>query len=131
MPYLLFITVMRFITNRIYKLKCEGKVRNYQFKVDSSVPQGSHCGPPLFIIMSMDIVKCIEESTVQMLIYADDVKIYNTVNDDISRIELQKCIDKLFEWSVTNRLTLNKNETQHVTYFKNRTTTLKIDILTH
>lgn len=51
------VTIMIFITNRSYYiLKCEGNVFNLEFTAKSSVPQESHCGPLLFLLMCTDIV---------------------------------------------------------------------------
>lgn len=84
-PFLLYLTIMNFVINRTYQLKCNGIAHDYKFKIESSVPQDSHCGPLLFIIMTADIIKCIENTNVKMLLYADDLKIYNIVNNETSR----------------------------------------------
>lgn len=120
MPFLLYMCVMNFIINRQYQLKCDNKIHDFKFKINSSVPQGSHCGPLLFTIMTMDIVQCIQNTSVKLLLYADDTKIYNLVNNDASRLELQNVIDKLTKWSITNKLPLNYEKTYHLTFSKNK-----------
>lgn len=111
---------MNFIINRVYQFKCNSITHNYRFTVNSSLPQGSHCGPLLFIIMTLDIIECLHDTKDRMLLYADDTKIYSIVNSDESRIELQLVIDSLTKWSETNRLSLNYDKTIHITYCKSK-----------
>lgn len=67
----------------------------------------------------MDIIDYIKGSSVKMLLYADDVKIYNVVIKDTSRIELQRVIDNLSDLSRRNKLILNQEKT-HVIFYKKK-----------
>lgn len=115
-PFLLYLSIMSFVINRTYQLKCNAIAYVFNFKTESAVPQGSHCGPLLFIIMTRDIVTCLENTGVKMLLYADDMKIFNIVNCDVARMEMQQVIDKLTSWSNSNKLKLNLEKTKHITF---------------
>lgn len=65
MPYLLFKTVLSFITNRTYVLKVDGITHQNQIIATSSAPQRSHCGPSLYTIMSSDIIDCVKDTGVE------------------------------------------------------------------
>lgn len=95
MPYLLFKTVMNFIMNRTYAIKVDGKAQKEVFTASSSIPQGSHCGPLLYIVMCLDIIDCAKNTVVNLLQYADDTKFYKKCNHDNDRNSLQIAIDNL------------------------------------
>lgn len=76
MPFSLFQTVMSFVSNRQYQMKMDGMPRNLYISTSVGVPQGSHCGPLLFILYTMDIVQCLAGSNVHILTYADDTKLF-------------------------------------------------------
>lgn len=117
MPKLFFRTIMSFVTNRRYILKIDGKETNEQFTSRSSVPQGSHIGPLLFLLMTRDITACVQ-APVKLLSFADDLKFFAKVINDEQRRQLQQCVDKLFSWSQENRMELNKMKTYFVSYTK-------------
>lgn len=51
MPYSLYSTVMNFISHRIYQIKADGTIYSEKFIAPSSVPQGTHCGPLLYLLL--------------------------------------------------------------------------------
>ena len=71
---------------------CNGVCSNWS-EVTSGIPQGSVLGPLLFTIFINDLLLSI---TSHIQIFADDTKIYNTVQD--SGI-LKNDLDKLVLWS--------------------------------
>ena len=74
------------------------------FDVPSGVPQGSHIGPLLFILFINDIVNFLPECNI--LMFADDLKIFSTISDPNHVISLQHVISALGDWCVLNRLPL-------------------------
>lgn len=72
--------------------------------VQSGVPQGSVLGPVLFIIYVNDIPRL---QGVSVKLFADDTKLYTVLHDDcISSVDLQKCLDEIYEWSTEWQLKL-------------------------
>lgn len=65
-PLPLYRVILSFITNRTYQLKADGQSRDEVFPTTSSVPQGSQCGPILFLIMCYDISACVRNTNVQL-----------------------------------------------------------------
>lgn len=119
MPYQMARIVMNFITGRTYIMKINGRpYMDMHFKPSSSVGQGSHLGPLLFLIYSADISEDIPPS-VKILQYADDTKLLCPIHSDEDRIQLQVAIDAICEWSERNKIRLNSAKT-HVVHFAKR-----------
>lgn len=70
--------------------------RSANFAVSSGVPQGSHVGPTLFILMMNFVVFVLEG--VSFVIYADDLKIYYPIRNQDDCLFLQSVLDKFTVW---------------------------------
>lgn len=116
----LYRAIITFICHRVYTLKMDGQVSAQTFMSTSGVPQDSHCGPLLYLIMCRDMVLCIANTGALILMYADDTKIYRIVNTVEDMEQLQMAIDNLAEWSQRNKLQLNASKTYHVSYSKRK-----------
>ena len=83
--------------------------------ITCGVPQGSVCGPLLFLLYINDISKVLENCKVSL--YADDTVLYfsaPTVENAIPIV--QQDLYKLSEWCNKNRLTINCNKTKYCVY---------------
>lgn len=109
LPFNLYRTIMNFVIGRIYKLKVDGVEYDITITPQSSVPQGSHIGPLLYIIFTNDLG--LDELT-----YADDTKLFMIIRNLLDRNVLQQKINRLESWSAENGLTLNPTKTYHVSY---------------
>ena len=83
--------------------------------ITSGVPQGSHLGPLLFNIFINDVGTCFKFS--KFLIYADDIKLFNSVEDCW---KMQEDINRLSEYCASNSLNLNLNKCNKITFTKNK-----------
>lgn len=79
--------------------------------VTSGIPQGSVLGPILFTIYINDLPDVVENF---VKLFADDTKIYATVNTEQEKNSLQKDIDSLTTWSDTWLLKFNKSKCKHL-----------------
>lgn len=73
MPFNFFKIIMKFVLNRSYTLKINGVATNEIIHPRSSVPQGSHFGPILYVIFTNDI------DIENILCYADDTKAFRII----------------------------------------------------
>lgn len=75
-------------------------------KVTSGVPQGSVLGPILFILYINDI-DCVCCGNVKLQLFADDAKIYSSINIDRASVSLQQSLDNLCHWASDWQLVIN------------------------
>ena len=69
--------------------------------VTSGVPQGSILGPTLFVLFLNDITEKIDSKT-NILMYADDTKIWREINCEEDHHVLQRDIDSVMDWALQN-----------------------------
>jgi ribonuclease P/MRP protein subunit RPP40 len=74
--------------------------------VRSPVTQGSCLGPLLFLIYINDVTNIFGVDVVCKL-YADDAKLYSTIETDTDFSKLQTNLDKLAAWSFRMQLTIS------------------------
>ena len=74
------------------------------------VPQGSVLGPMLFMLYINDLPRVVSNSSVSL--YADDTLVYAT-NPSLECLQslLQKDLDEISKWMLSNRLSLNLTKT--------------------
>ena len=82
----------------------------------SSVVQGSVLGGTLFDIFINDICKCVLDALV--LLFADDTKVAQQIQNDEDRRRMQNTIDRLQEWADTWGMSFNVSKCKivHVGY---------------
>ena len=85
--------------------------------INTGVPQGSLLGPLLFIIYTDDIINVSD--FFEKIFYADDTSVLNTlinlnIQEDIK--ELEKQLDRVYEWLTVNKLTLNISKTKFMIF---------------
>lgn len=92
-----------YLRNRVLYVECSG-FKSPNFVATSGVPQGSVLGPLFFNIFINDIV---DDLRVKCLMYADDLKLFNTVNSYSDCLILQSALEKVYRWCQNNFLTIN------------------------
>lgn len=85
------------------------------FTASSGVPQGSNLGPLLFLLFVNDLCSEID---CQKLLFADDLKIFQSISSVDDCIVLQSELDKVQNWCNFNNLNLNAAKCKIVTYTK-------------
>jgi len=66
--------------------------KSSEYLVTSGVPQGGHLSPLLFNILINSLCESIDS---KLLLFADDVKLYNCVQSESDSISLQESLNKL------------------------------------
>ena len=87
--------------------------------VSSGVPQGSILGPLLFVMFINDMFDCISSGT-EIALYADDTKIWRRIDEWGDHLALQRDIDALHLWSVTNKMKFHPLKCKVVSVTLNR-----------
>lgn len=102
-----------YLNNRVQFVKYASSISNV-VNVPSGVPQGSHMGPLLFNIFVNDISSVITES--HFLMFADDIKIFRTINSVSDGQLLQDDLNRFSQWCMDNLLDLNLNKCFEITF---------------
>ena len=97
--------IKSFLSARVQNVIFNGVISAKDILVSSGVPQGSHLGPILFNLFINDLPSVILHSSV--LMYADDVKIFSTVDPSTHGSPLQEDFNRLCVWCDRNGLALN------------------------
>ena len=87
--------------------------RSVDYSVTSGVPQGSILGPLLFNIFINDICKVLE---VECLLYADDLKVFSRIANLSDCHRLQRNLDLVHIWCISNNMTLNISKCNVMTF---------------
>lgn len=111
----LLIWINSYLSKRKLCVKINS-VESYIFEATSGVPQGSHLGPILFLLFINDIVSIFKD--VQVILFADDLKIYKMIRSIDDCHILQSNLDKLYHWCVINSLFLNIQKCQVIRFRK-------------
>ena len=93
---------VEYLKNRGQRVLLNNEFSMYS-SVLSGVPQGSILGPLLFVLFINDIVNVIDSDT-NILIYADDTKIWRAIGSINDQVILQNDINALYEWSMKNKI---------------------------
>lgn len=82
----------------------------------SGVPQGSHLGPILFSLFINDLPNVIKFCN--LLMYADDVKIFLTYKDKSDCNFLQMDLDSFYDWCNLNLMELNMKKCKYMRFWR-------------
>jgi hypothetical protein len=105
-------TVQDFLSGRTQKV-LSGNAISAEISVTSGVPQGSVIGPLLFIIYINDLAKDMQS---KVRLFADDCVIYSKIKGDRDVILLQKDLDAGQRWMTNNKMSLNLDKCEVVTF---------------
>jgi ribonuclease P/MRP protein subunit RPP40 len=111
-----------YLGSRKQFVMCNG-FRSKEITVSSGVPQGSVLGPLFFIMFINDISVNIESN---ILMYADDLKVYRKISNTHDCEMLQRDIIRIQEWCKCNNLFLNVQKC-HAMSYTNKSTTILFD----
>ena len=95
-----------FLSNRRQRVVINGTKSEWS-NVTSGVPQGSVLGPILFLVFVADITEVVESD---MILFADDTKLYRKIESEEDSHILQRDIDNLYLWSKDWLMEFNKDK---------------------
>jgi len=104
-----------FLSDRYQFVKI-GQFKSILFSVLSGLPQGSHLGPLLFILMINDLPSVFVFAF--CLLYADDLKLYSKISSLEHCNSLQNDLTSLLIWCHENGFKLNFEKCYHMIFVK-------------
>ena len=87
-----------FLTNRRHHVRIPGGVSKSD-NVLSGVPQGTVLGPVLFLVLISDISNNVDSNITS---FADDTKVFTTINNPSDCDDLQSDLDNIYLWPSHN-----------------------------
>ena len=104
--------IATYLCERRHRIRYRG-VKTNEYIITSGVPQGSHLGPLLFLIFVNDLPDIFHS---RKLLFADDLKIFRTIETANDAIVLQDDINALNKWCEANKLLLNVNKCNVISF---------------
>ena len=95
--------IKAFLSERIQQVRVDQECSSWT-PVKSGIPQGSVLGPILFVIFINDMPDVVDS---MCQLFADDAKLYRSVNSPEDNIKLQDDLDRISEWSTRWQLPFN------------------------
>ena len=106
-----FVWIENYLTNRKQCTFANGIISNEKL-IECGVPQGSVCGPLLFLLYINDITSSMENCKVSL--YADDTVVYFSHPNLPTAIEhIQHDLNHLNMWCKRNKVTINCKKTKY------------------
>ena len=107
----LIMFFMSYLSDRVQFVEYMGH-RSNTFSATSGAPQGSVLAPLIFSIFVNDIVSDLRS---EVLLFADDVKLFRVIEDVGDCGLLQQDINRIWDWCEQNKLPLNINKCKKIT----------------
>ena len=105
--------ISSYLTGRKQIVKI-GDLESESISVHSGVPEGSHLGPPLFVLFINDFPSVL--STAECLIFADDIKMFKIIKSYNDCVAFQQDIINFEVWCKQNDLDLNLSKCSVISY---------------
>ena len=90
--------IENFLTGRTHCTKVDNVLSEIAPLI-SGVVQGSGIGPLMFLTYINELIYILEELGVMVKLFADDVKMYARIVNNLSMVQLQRAIDALTDWA--------------------------------
>ena len=95
--------IRQFLIGRRQRVQVGGSLSNWA-PVTSGIPQGSVLGPILFVIFINDMPSVVNS---YIELFADDSKVFHTIQSDEDRLSLQEDLNHMVDWSNKWQLRFN------------------------
>ena len=105
--------MLNYLSHRYQYVEYNG-VQSSSQHINTGVPQGSILGPLLFLFYINDLP--LVSPVFRMLMYVDDITLFCNINKEINDNEINRQLNTISEWLLSNKLSLNMMKTNIQTY---------------
>lgn len=116
-----FIVLLESYLSNRQQIVCINGEKSNIIHPKSSVPQGSVLSPLLFALFINDLPPLIKA---QILLFADDLKIFRTIKSLNDSLQLQNDINTIYNWCTTNKLEINTNKCNYMSFTRKTQTNI-------
>ena len=109
--------MLNYLSHRYQYVEYNG-VQSSSQHINTGVPQGSILGPLLFLLYINDLP--LVSPVFRMLMYADDTTLFCNINNDINDNEINRQLNTINEWLLSNKLSLNIKKTKYMVFHTNQ-----------
>ena len=109
--------MLNYLSHRYQYVEYNG-VQSSSQHINTGVPQGSILGPLLFLFYINDLP--LVSPVFRMLMYADDTTLFCNINKDINDNEINRQLNTISEWLLSNKLSLNIKKTKYMVFHTNQ-----------
>ena len=109
--------MLNYLSHRYQYVEYNG-VQSSSQHINTGVPQGSILGPLLFLFYINDLP--LVSPVFRMLMYADDTTLFCNINNDINDNEINRQLNTINEWLLSNKLSLNIKKTKYMVFHTNQ-----------
>ena len=110
----IFLSIRSFLSDRKQRVRIGNYLSDLELVI-SGVPQGTVLGPMLFLLFIDDLIEALSPYA-KVKAFADDLKMYITLNTVTDYTELQRSLDILYEWSSKWQMNLAINKCYHTKF---------------
>jgi hypothetical protein len=106
--------IRSFLTDRTQQVTYGGHTSSIS-RLGCGVPQGSVCGPLLFLLYTAGLFSLVSSHGLRAHSYADDTQVYISAPATEASSTIQRfvqCVEDINNWMARNRLKMNSDKTQ-------------------
>jgi len=106
----ILLWLKNFLTGRTFQTRVGFSLSEVAYLLSGVVLQGSGIGPCMFLIFINELIAELAKYGITVKAFADDVKLYLQITDNVDVQQLQLAVDALCLWASSWQLSISVNK---------------------